>query len=123
MQLGGFSVPLSLVVMYLSDGKSIKTNGFFYGYNWTVWMCIALQSGGGILVAVVVRYADNVLKGFSTSIAILLTSSFSALLFNERLGLFGVLGAILVGIATVLFSDLMSSIKSLKKNYQNSGNN
>ena len=97
--------------MYLSDGEFVNTNGFFYGYNWTVWMCIALQSGGGILVAVVVRYADNVLKGFSTSIAILLTSSISLLFLNEQLGNFGVLGAILVMISTVLFSDLMFSIK------------
>ena len=116
-QLGGFSVPLSFLAMYLSEGAAVKTNGFFYRYDWVVWVCIVFQCTGGLLVALVMKYADNVLKGFSSSIAILVTSAISVLFFGERLGHLGVIGAILVGLAIILFSDMGSRLQnSLLKN-------
>ena len=36
-----------------------------------------------MLVAIVVKYADNVLKGFATSLSILLSSVVSAMYFND----------------------------------------
>lgn len=40
------------------------------GFNGLVWMVVANQALGGLLVAMVVRYADSVVKNFATSIAI-----------------------------------------------------
>ena len=39
-------------------------------------------AGGGILVAVVVKYADNLYKAFAVSISIVLSSIVSIWLFN-----------------------------------------
>ena len=36
--------------------------GFFYGYDLFVVYLVALNATGGLLVAVVVKYADNILK-------------------------------------------------------------
>lgn len=48
-------------------------------YNFTVWMSVLLNSLGGLIVAMVVKYADNVIKGFATSTSVVLTSLVSEL--------------------------------------------
>lgn len=40
----------------------LSTRGFFAGYGWDVLGVIVLQAAGGMIVATVVKYADNVLK-------------------------------------------------------------
>lgn len=92
--------------MTLNDKESVEKYGFWYGYDWVVWICILLQSYGGMLVALVVKYADNVLKGFATSISILLTISINVIFFDALFGPLTVLGSLIVGITTVLFSEL-----------------
>ena len=52
------------------------------------------------MVAVVVKYADNVLKGFATSISIILSAVISAMYFNDV----NVNTAFLVGSLVVLAS-------------------
>lgn len=39
-----------------------------------MWMAVLLNSLGGLVVAMVVKYADNVTKGFATSVSIVLTA-------------------------------------------------
>ncbi|VDO15078.1 unnamed protein product [Rodentolepis nana] len=80
-------------------------DGFFRGYNFLVLLVILLQSVGGLLVAVVIKYADNILKVFSTSISIILSCLASYYLLNDfepnryfAIGTLAVLGA------TVLYS-------------------
>lgn len=43
-------------------------------YNYAVWMAVTLNSMGGLIVAMVVKYADNVIKGFATSTSSVLTA-------------------------------------------------
>lgn len=43
-------------------------------YNYAVWMAVLLNSMGGLVVAMVVKYADNVIKGFATSISVVVTA-------------------------------------------------
>jgi len=66
----------------LKDGAAISKEGFFVGYNWVVWMAITFQAVGGLLVALVVNYADNIAKNFATSISIIISFFFSVWLFN-----------------------------------------
>jgi len=71
-------------------------NGFFYGYDWAVVVAIMLQSLGGLIVAVVVKYADNILKGFATSGAIIISCIFSIYFFDFTLSIQFIIGASLV---------------------------
>eukprot|EP00659_Diplonema_papillatum_P014038 gene14038-21471_t len=71
LQLGISSVPLSLAALLFAYRTVPYT--FFQGYTPTVWFLILVQAGGGLLVAVVIKYADNILKGFATALAILLS--------------------------------------------------
>ena len=57
--------------------------GFFHGYNATVGTVITFQAAGGLIVAVVVKYADNVMKNFATSFSIILSSLASAYFFQD----------------------------------------
>jgi UDP-galactose transporter len=55
------------------DGENIARSGFFVGYSWVVWSAIAFQAFGGVLVSMVINYADNIAKNFSTSISIVIS--------------------------------------------------
>lgn len=74
IQLGFFGVLIAFVSVYTYDYQLVKQNGFFYGYNSLVWLVVAVQAVGGLLVATVIKYADNILKEFASSISILNTS-------------------------------------------------
>ncbi|KAJ3313852.1 hypothetical protein HDV04_001413 [Boothiomyces sp. JEL0838] len=82
--------------VYIANGAEIRENGFFYGYNAWTWGAIACQALGGIIVAIVVLYADNILKGFATSISIILSSLMSVVIFDFEITFAFVVGAIVV---------------------------
>lgn len=62
IQLSLLSLPFGMIACFIYDHKGVSTNGFFNGYDAFVWFLVAQQAGGGLLVAVVVKYADNILK-------------------------------------------------------------
>ncbi|CAL1277551.1 unnamed protein product [Larinioides sclopetarius] len=98
IQLCTASIPLGLVTVYFMDREEVSTKGFFYAYDFVVWIVIFLQAGGGIVVALVVKYADNILKGFATSLAIILSCVTSMYFLNFHLtGQFVVGAAIVMG--------------------------
>jgi UDP-sugar transporter A1/2/3 len=61
IQMGFSSIILGVLGVYTSgDRTKVLEHGFFYGYNALVITVIMLQAVGGLVVAVVVKYADNV---------------------------------------------------------------
>ncbi|KAJ4446333.1 UDP-galactose translocator [Periplaneta americana] len=96
VQLSFLSLPFGFVTCFLYDGTIIRNRGFFFGYDSFVWYLVALQAGGGLVVAMVVKYADNILKGFATSLAIVISCVASIYLFDFHVTLQFVLGAALV---------------------------
>jgi len=93
VQLALLSVPMGLVTSYVSDGGKISEHGFFHGYDNFVCFTVAQNALGGLLVAVVVKYADNILKGFACSLAIIITCVASIFIFDFSLSLQFTLGA------------------------------
>ncbi|KAJ3337560.1 hypothetical protein HDU93_000851 [Gonapodya sp. JEL0774] len=82
------------------DGQQLRVGGgFFQGYTAWTWGAIATQAFGGLVVAVVVKYADNILKGFATSISIILSSLASVYLFT-----FQVTGQFFAGAGLVIYA-------------------
>ncbi len=80
------------------------SSSLFAGFDSYVWMLVLVQAGGGILVAAVIKFADNILKGFATAIAIVANGLVSYFLFDfVPSGLF-LLGATIVVVSTVLYS-------------------
>jgi len=95
IQLGLFGTFFALLTVYLSDYENVQTKGFFFGYTQLVWLNIIVQASGGLLVAVVIKYADNILKGFATSIAIIVSCLASAYLFDTIIDLVFTIGTFL----------------------------
>ena len=93
VQLALLSVPLGLISSYLADGEKIAEHGFFHGYDNFVWFTVSQNALGGLLVAVVVKYADNILKGFACSLAIIITCVASIFIFDFSLSLQFTVGA------------------------------
>ena len=97
IQLSLLSLPFAIAGCFIKDYHDrIEKNGFFHGYDAFVLFVIALNAGGGLLVSVVVKYADNILKGFATALAIILSCFGSIYLFHFTITFQFVVGVILV---------------------------
>ncbi|KAF7223291.1 transcript variant X1, partial [Nothobranchius furzeri] len=105
IQLGLFSFVFGLMGMMVYDGRSVVKSGMFQGYNTITWIVVILQAVGGLVVAMVIKHADNILKGFATSMSIILSTLISYFLLHDfnPTGVFFV-GAMLVIAATFLYS-------------------
>ncbi|KAF2744673.1 hypothetical protein M011DRAFT_528247 [Sporormia fimetaria CBS 119925] len=86
------------------DGSKISKYGFFAGYDWIVWTAVLLQAFGGVVVALVIKYADNIAKNFATSLSVILSCAASVWFFNFRVTKEYVLGTSVVLFATWLYS-------------------
>ncbi|KAK9759138.1 hypothetical protein K7432_017815 [Basidiobolus ranarum] len=103
-QLSFFSLfPAFFLGVLWMDGESVRTHGFWYQYNVWTFGAIGCQAFGGMIVAVVVKYADNILKGFATSISIVLSSVISIFLFDFQMTPTFVIGATLVIYSSYLY--------------------
>lgn len=96
IQLSLLSVPFGIITCLATDFHKIYEKGFFVGYDAFVWYLVVLQAGGGLIVAMVVKYADNILKGFATSLAIIISCVASIYLFAFNLTIQFAMGAALV---------------------------
>jgi len=100
LQLATCSIVLAML--------TVSANGAFgdvaaiASFQSGVTLAAAIASAfGGIIVASVMRYADNVVKCFATAVGICLTSALSVLIFNENAS-----RMLLIGIGLVILSIL-----------------
>lgn len=106
IQLSFYSLfPAFFLGCLVQDYEHVTQKGFFFGYTTIVWCVIFLQAAGGIIVALVVKYADNILKNFATSLSILLSAVASYYLFGTPITAVFLLGATMVISSTFWFSN------------------
>uniref|UniRef100_A0A672NEW5 Solute carrier family 35 member A1 n=1 Tax=Sinocyclocheilus grahami TaxID=75366 RepID=A0A672NEW5_SINGR len=101
MYLSGIVV--TLIGVFMTDGAQVLEKGFFYGY--TPWVCLVifLASVGGMYTSVVVKYTDNIMKGFSAAAAIVLSTVASVVLFGLQITATFLGGALLVCVSIYLY--------------------
>ena len=80
----------------IADRAKIGEFGMLNGFKPSLWVAISLQAGGGLLVGAVLKYADNIIKGFVTSVGVILASLASVYLFDFQITLNFLVGAIIV---------------------------
>lgn len=74
------------------------------GFDWVVWSVVLIQALGGLIVAVVIKYADNILKGFATSVSIIVGTVAAIYFFGNWPKPLFIGGAALVIGAVVMYS-------------------
>ncbi|KAB5579709.1 hypothetical protein PHYPO_G00198060 [Pangasianodon hypophthalmus] len=104
IQLGLFGLIFGLIGVFAQDGDKVWESGILQGYNSVTWAVVILQAMGGLIVAAVIKYADNILKSFATSGSIMLSTLISYFWLHDLnpTSLFFV-GAVLVITATFVY--------------------
>ncbi|KZT23952.1 hypothetical protein NEOLEDRAFT_1046525, partial [Neolentinus lepideus HHB14362 ss-1] len=107
VQLSLFSlVPALLPILYAPQPHNSR--GFildlFKNFGGWAWATVAIQVLGGLITAVVIKYSDNILKGFATSLSIILSFLASVVLFHFRITPSFVLGSSTVLISTWMYN-------------------
>jgi len=96
---------------FMGEPELVQKHGFFGGYTPVTWGLVICQSLGGLLVAAVVKYTDNILKGFASAAGILGTCLASMVYFNFcPQPLFYVGGACVV-FSIFLYADMLSQFR------------
>lgn len=107
LQLCLTSFAFAALSVLIIDTQQIATHGFWHGYNSTVLAVITLQAVGGLTVALVITYTDNILKGFATSISVIVSTAATALLWE-----FDLTPLFLIGMVAVLAATHMYTLSS-----------
>ena len=69
-QLSLISLPFAVSGVFLSDYEKVSSGSIFKGYDIFVWSVILLQAAGGIIIAFVMKFSNNMLKCFAVAISI-----------------------------------------------------
>jgi len=104
IQLGMFALPLAAACMAYQDHEQIRDYGLLQGFDSVVWTVVLLNSCGGLLVAAVMKYADNIVKCFAAALAIVSGTLISVPLFDFHPSRLFAVGGFCTVSATVLYS-------------------
>ncbi|KAK9176342.1 hypothetical protein WN944_028358 [Citrus x changshan-huyou] len=91
-----FGMAFNAVAIVIQDFDAVMNKGFFHGYSFITVLMILNHALSGIAVSMVMKYADNIVKVYSTSVAMLLTAVVSVFLFGFHLSLAFFLGSIIL---------------------------
>jgi UDP-sugar transporter A1/2/3 len=95
IQLGTLGFIGSIAISLL-DYDIIQSKGFFYKWDYLTVLVVLNQAIGGLVVAIVVKYADSIMKGFAVSISIIINSLISFLFFGFEIHFLFFIGTLLV---------------------------
>lgn len=93
-----------LLAVWGTEWTGMRALGPFHGFDGVTWCIVLLQALGGITVAYVIKYADNILKAFATSVSIVLSSFVSYLFLEHRFQRGFVVGTGLVMAAVYVYA-------------------
>jgi solute carrier family 35 (UDP-sugar transporter), member A1/2/3 len=105
--LAFWSVLISLVLLLLRDqGRAALSGGLttmLQGFTPAVWFTVVLGSAGGLLVALVLKYLDSIVKNMAAAASIILCATVNLFLSGEAPDPTYVLGTVLVVTAVVVY--------------------
>lgn len=109
VQLSLFSLlPALLPILFAPTIPGEPTQGLvrdaMKNFGGWAWATVAIQVFGGLVTAIVIKYSDNILKGFATSLSIILSFLASVVLFDFHITYGFVLGSSTVLAATWMYN-------------------
>lgn len=105
MQLAFYSLLLTSAssTAFSMKSASSQQNGLFHGFSFSVLIMIFNNAIGGLLVALVIKHADNILRGFATALATVLTTIGSVICFGFEIHATFFIGSFLVLGSSLLY--------------------
>lgn len=104
VQLSAFGIVMGLAATLTTDYAAVTSRGFLAAYTPIVWAVVVNLALGGVVVAVVMKYTDNIRKGFAGAASTVITPVMSWMFLGTALPGSLLFGGLLVGIATALYS-------------------
>ncbi|KAJ3168460.1 hypothetical protein HDU88_001342 [Geranomyces variabilis] len=105
VQLSMYSAAMALVVgVILVDGQKSPPPRLFENFNEWTWLVVILQAASGLVISVVLKYANTILKNFAASVAIVFSSILSYFTIGFTYTPHFVLGTMMIFLATYLYT-------------------
>jgi len=103
MQLAAYSALIAVASLLCTADPVAREQGLLHGFDGITWAVVLTQSLGGIIVAVCIKYADNILRTFSQTVAVIFGAFGSYFLFDFHITASFNVGMVFVGIAILLY--------------------
>mmetsp|Transcript_9 Transcript_9/g.32 ORF Transcript_9/g.32 Transcript_9/m.32 type:complete len:381 (+) Transcript_9:257-1399(+) len=103
-QMGITSVTIGIAAACYKDRAAIAADGFFQGYTPLVWTVIVIQAAGGLNVAFILKYADNILKGFAAAFSTVASCVLEMLIMHFRPTPMFLAGGVLINVAAYAYN-------------------
>ncbi|OAV88650.1 hypothetical protein PTTG_07070 [Puccinia triticina 1-1 BBBD Race 1] len=112
IQLSLFSLlPALFTTLFTSNHEG----HMFSNFGFWAWATVLTQVVGGLVTALVIKFADNILKGFATSLSIILSTLAGVFIFGTPLPLGSAIGSLVVLLSTYAYNS--SSDTELSSSY------
>ncbi|KAK9825076.1 hypothetical protein WJX74_006218 [Apatococcus lobatus] len=103
MQLSIYGLAFSTIYMFIKDGHELSSGGIHQGFDWIAWSVVGLQVFGGLIVGMVVKYSDNIMKNFANALSVIFTVVGAIPLFGQYPSLWFLAGSLLVSLSLFMY--------------------
>ena len=123
IELSAWTVPLNALLGAMQSSRDDGGLAELFshplkGFEASTWAIVVVNGIGGLLVAAVIKYADNIWKGFATAAAIVFTGTFAPLLgLGPAPTVLLLLGAALVIASIVMYAMPQATTRPAKKEH------
>ncbi|VDM40107.1 unnamed protein product [Toxocara canis] len=104
VRLSLLGIPMSAISVFVSDYDLVARGEMFRGFDTLVWIMTITNSVGGLLISIVIKYADNILKAYAQSMAIVGAAIGSWIIFDFVPNLLFTFGALAVIISVYIYT-------------------
>ena len=104
VQLSIISIPLAILGIYFADHTKIQRGNIFQGYDLVVFGVIFLQAAGGIIIALVLKHANTMMKCLAISVSICCCAFYSVSIGELTVTPSLIFGVLSVNIAVSIYS-------------------
>jgi len=108
IQLASYCAAIAVVGVMFEEDPLRNSVGWLHGFNGITWGVVMLNVAGGLLVAVTIKYADNILRGFAQAVAIIFGAVGSYFLFDFHFTVSFVIGVLFVIGAILIFGEAVT---------------
>ena len=91
--------------------RTIRAGGFQQGFDSLVWCVVGLQVFGGLIVGMVVKYADNIQKNFANALSVIFTVLGAIPLFGQVPSVWFILGVGFTMLSVFMYQQSMSPVR------------